>query len=98
MDPLGSTTGGLEGPPSLGAEQTFGLDAQSAGSTQPVPLGYLQDAIARLPQGERGRKVSRGDDMKKTDKETLRNLHMLTNITKYCAFEVLVGRICHLQT
>lgn len=51
MDPLGSTAGGLEGPSSLGAEQTFGLDAQSAGPTQPVPLGYLQDAITRLQQG-----------------------------------------------
>ena len=55
MDPLGSTAGGLEGAPSLGAEQTFGLDAQSAGPTQPVPLGYLQDAITGLPRGERGR-------------------------------------------
>lgn len=53
MDPLGSTAGGLEGPSSLGAEQTFGLDAQSAGPTQPVPLWYLQDAITRLQQGER---------------------------------------------
>lgn len=51
MDPLGSTAGGLEGPSSLGAEQTFGLDAQSAGPTQPVPLGHLQDAITRLQQG-----------------------------------------------
>ena len=48
MDPLGSTAGGLEGPPSLGAEQTFGLDTQSAGPTQPVPLGYLKDAITCL--------------------------------------------------
>lgn len=57
MDPLGSTAGGLEGPPSLGAEQTFGLDTQSARPTQPVPLRYLQDAVTRLRQGERDREV-----------------------------------------
>ena len=52
MDPLGSTAGGLEGPPSLGAEQTFWLDPQSAGPTQPVPLWYLQDAVTRLRRGK----------------------------------------------
>lgn len=52
MDPLGSTAGGLEGPPSLGAEQAFGLDAQSAGPTQPVPLRHLQDAVTRLREEE----------------------------------------------
>lgn len=56
MDPLGSTAGGLEGPPSLRAEQTFGLDAQRAGPTQPVPLGYLQDAVTRLRRGEKRKK------------------------------------------
>lgn len=53
MDPLGSTAGGLECPPSLGAEQTFWLDPESAGPTQPVPLGYLQDAVTRLQQGKK---------------------------------------------
>lgn len=51
MDPLGSTAGGLEGPSSLGAEQTLGLDAQSAGPTQPVALRHLQDAVAGLQEG-----------------------------------------------
>lgn len=53
MDPLGSTTSGLEGPPPLGAKQTFGLDTQSARPTQPVALGYLQDAVTRLREGDR---------------------------------------------
>lgn len=52
MDPLGSTAGGLEGPSSLGAEQTLGLDAQSAGPTQPVALRHLQDAVAGLQEGK----------------------------------------------
>lgn len=53
MDPLGSTAGGLEGPAPLGAEETFGLDAEGAGPTQPVPPGYLQDAVTRLQDPER---------------------------------------------
>lgn len=48
MDPLGSTAGRLEGPAPLGAEETFGLDAEGAGPTQPVPPGHLQDAVTRL--------------------------------------------------
>ena len=48
MDPLGPTAGGLQRSPSLGAEEALGLDAQSAGPAQPVPLGHLQDPVAGL--------------------------------------------------
>lgn len=53
MDPLGSTAGRLEGPAPLGAEETFGLDAEGAGPTQPVPPGHLQDAVTRLQDPDR---------------------------------------------
>lgn len=48
MDPFCPAAGGLQCSPPLGAQQTLGLDTESAGPAQPAPNGHLQDAIARL--------------------------------------------------
>ena len=48
MDPFRPAPGGLQRSPSLGAQQTLGLDAEGAGPAQPAPDGDLQDAVARL--------------------------------------------------
>lgn len=54
MHPLGATSGGLQRPSSLGAEQALRLDTQGARPAQPAARGHLEDPIACLGAGRGG--------------------------------------------